>query len=158
MSCCLFAHLFCWPCYLCYICDIKNFLPIPETDKQEPVQVNEDNKSFEAITEEPASVLGMEDIRIDQSNMEEKSEEFGDETVVEIESIQNEQINDSQFVHTKQPTKFHYTNKYFKSYLYIAIESKVETSLEENNEFYFWIKIPFNFNIDLDDKRDQDLL
>ena len=61
-----------------------------------------------------------------------------------------------------QPTKFHYTNKYFQSFLYIAIESRVVTAEDVNreegaDEFYFWIKIPFNFNIDLDDHKDLDL-
>lgn len=157
MSCCLFAHICCWPYYLCYVCDIRNFLPRPDISKPESSIDQVKEKQFETITEEPASVIGMDDVSIDQTSIGEKSEELADETVIEIASTLNDQINESQLVHTKQPTKFHYTNKYFKSYLYIAIESKVETSSEQNNEFYFWIKIPFNFNIDLDQKRDQDL-
>lgn len=82
-------------------------------------------------------------------------DESGHENDQPLENVDN--------VTTQQPTKFHYTNKYFQSFLYIAIESK-DVSVPSrgdgevnDTEFYFWIKIPFNFNIDLDEKKDLDL-
>ena len=63
-------------------------------------------------------------------------------------------------VTTVQPTRFHYTNTFYESFLYIVLEARQtanQMSQNEENPFYFWIKIPFNFNIDLDSKKDPDL-
>ena len=55
---------------------------------------------------------------------------------------------------TLQPTKFHFNKKYYKSSVYVAIEATAELT---NETFLFWIKLPFHFNLEVEDQRDPDL-
>lgn len=160
MSCCFMTHLFCWPFHLCYFYDRINF----KKDEEITYEIETDN--FNNFNNEK---FDQNDYKVasNATNSEEFSVEINDLEISHVdENSGNEpqEVNNSEgIIITEQPLingipKFHYTNKYFKSFLYIAIEGKAESSGDENKEFYFWIKIPFYFNIDLDDNRDSDLL
>lgn len=179
VSCCFFSNICCWPFHLCYLCDRKNYekhdilesLSIssssststrqPTTDgldhpSLQPTKTGIDNLCIDQIgTFDQSLEINPNDIQIenDDQNFQNsyKNSENGNESV-------HESVNENDIVVTRQPTKFYYTNKFFKSFLYIAIESKVESASNDNDEFYFWIKIPFNFNIDLDNKNNLNLI
>ncbi len=139
ISCCFLTHLFCWPFHICYLCDKINFEPSEKQFQKDAV-----------IEENSNDAANSEDIQIEHEVNEKYAEDQRENTENEVEIV----VEQPQL---STPTKFHYTNKFYKSFLYIAIEGKEETSDNNKAEFYFWIKIPFNFNIDLDDKRDPDL-
>ena len=149
ISCCFLTHLFCWPFHICYICDKLNFQPKEEFfDEEEQAGKNDWDKKGATNKEFVLSVI---DPVCSGDQLNDNITE-GKKTNPENNTVTIQQPY-------KVRTKFHYTNTFFKSFLYIAIEGKEESKVENaNEEFYFWIKIPFNFNIDLDDRKDPDLL